>query len=97
MPIIPPLALVAVCAALMVATDRLMPLDFDFPARMMLAALITIAAILFALAAVLAFRRARTTVDPRDPAMASSLVTTGPFRFSRNPMYVAFTAWLLAL
>jgi protein-S-isoprenylcysteine O-methyltransferase Ste14 len=39
--------------------------------------------------AVLAFHRARTSPNPFRPS--SALVTTGPFRFSRNPMYVGVT------
>src|SRR4051812_7966494 len=33
--------------------------------------------------------RAGTNISPLKPAV--SLVTTGPFRFSRNPLYVAVT------
>jgi protein-S-isoprenylcysteine O-methyltransferase Ste14 len=52
------------------------------------------------------FRRARTGIHPRTPA--TSIVTTGPYRLTRNPMYVgmtlvtlgvallANTAWILA-
>lgn len=36
-----------------------------------------------------AMRRAGTNVNPRQPALA--LVVDGPFRFSRNPLYVATT------
>ncbi|MDA8092900.1 MAG: isoprenylcysteine carboxylmethyltransferase family protein [Betaproteobacteria bacterium] len=43
------------------------------------------------------FRRAHTTLDPTDPSKASRLVTHGPFRFSRNPMYlgllIALSGW----
>ena len=39
-----------------------------------------------------AFARAGTNVNPMAPATA--LVTSGPFRWSRNPMYVAATALL---
>lgn len=35
------------------------------------------------------FRRASTSVIPNQPAKV--LVTSGPYRFSRNPMYVAIT------
>jgi protein-S-isoprenylcysteine O-methyltransferase Ste14 len=41
------------------------------------------------LPAVAAFRRAKTSVRPWQPS--SALVTSGPFRFTRNPMYVGFT------
>jgi protein-S-isoprenylcysteine O-methyltransferase Ste14 len=36
------------------------------------------------------FARARTAIYPNQPARA--LVTTGPYRFSRNPMYLGLTA-----
>ena len=53
---------------------------------------------------VFAFRRAGTTVDPTRPQAASSLVNTGIYRFSRNPMYLGmllgllgWAAWLTSL
>ncbi|HSF94478.1 MAG TPA: isoprenylcysteine carboxylmethyltransferase family protein [Thermohalobaculum sp.] len=42
--------------------------------------------------AVLAFRRARTTIVPRE--RPSALVAAGPYRFSRNPIYLADLAIL---
>ena len=51
--------------------------------------------------AVSAFVRAKTTVNPLDPGSAEKLVTTGLFRFSRNPMYLgmllALTGWVIWL
>ena len=41
------------------------------------------------------FRRRSTTVDPLHPDRATALVTTGPNRVTRNPMYVG-AAGLLA-
>jgi protein-S-isoprenylcysteine O-methyltransferase Ste14 len=43
-----------------------------------------------------AFHRARTTVNPMKPQAASSLVTTGVFRMTRNPMYLGLLSVLLA-
>lgn len=47
-------------------------------------------------AAVATFVRHRTTVDPLDPSRASTLVASGPFAVSRNPMYVALIGTLCA-
>ena len=38
---------------------------------------------------VMTFRRARTAIIPHKPA--SRLVQSGPYRFTRNPMYTGFT------
>ena len=52
-------------------------------------------AVLFAFGAVIAawglviFRKARTTTVPGQPS--AKLVTWGPYRFTRNPMYVGLT------
>lgn len=47
------------------------------------------------------FFAARTTIDPRKPTEASTLVTAGPYRWTRNPMYLGLlsglTAWALYL
>lgn len=56
---------------------------------------IAIAGIASAISGVIAFRRARTTVNPFKPETSSSLVTSGIYRFTRNPMYVGLTLVLL--
>lgn len=43
-----------------------------------------------------AFARAKTTIDPVNIDRASTVVTTGIFNVTRNPMYVGFTLILLA-
>ena len=47
-----------------------------------------------AFAGVIAFRDKRTTVNPLTPSASSSIVSSGVYRISRNPMYLGF---LLAL
>jgi protein-S-isoprenylcysteine O-methyltransferase Ste14 len=55
-------------------------------------------AIGFALAppAIVAFRQIKTTIDPVRIDRASSLVVSGPFRFTRNPMYLGMVSLLFA-
>ncbi len=48
-----------------------------------------------ALAGVAAFRRVRTTVNPTTPQASSTVVTSGVYRWSRNPMYVGFLLVLI--
>lgn len=40
------------------------------------------------------FLKAKTTVNPLQPEKASSLVTSGPFQHTRNPMYVGMASVL---
>ena len=42
------------------------------------------------------FRKASTTVNPLLPEESSKLITSGIYRFSRNPMYIGFLLFLLA-
>ena len=41
-----------------------------------------------AVAGVVSFRIAKTTVNPLNPAAASALVTSGIYQLTRNPMYL---------
>ncbi|GGC15296.1 hypothetical protein GCM10007205_25290 [Oxalicibacterium flavum] len=49
-----------------------------------------------ALVAMACFWHARTTINPLDPRRASQLVTSGIFRWSRNPMYLSLLLLLVA-
>ena len=49
------------------------------------------------ISAVKSFREQKTTVNPLKPKQASSLVTSGIFRFSRNPMYLGMLIILLSI
>jgi len=47
--------------------------------------------------AVLSFKRQSTTVNPLQPEKASSLVISGIFKYSRNPMYLGMLLILLSM
>src|SRR6056297_2001741 len=51
--------------------------------------------VLFGVAGLYSFYRARTSIDPHKPDKASSLVTTGVYRITRNPMYVGLAIILI--
>ncbi|MBE4617985.1 methyltransferase family protein [Vibrio navarrensis] len=48
------------------------------------------------IAGVREFRKAKTTVNPVKPETASTVVTSGIFAYSRNPMYLALLLLLLS-
>jgi protein-S-isoprenylcysteine O-methyltransferase Ste14 len=47
------------------------------------------------IAALLQFRRAHTTVNPHKPETATTLVTSGVYAWTRNPMYLGLAILLL--
>jgi protein-S-isoprenylcysteine O-methyltransferase Ste14 len=49
-----------------------------------------------ALAGDVAFKRAKTTINPLRPDNSTSLVTSGIYRFTRNPMYLGLLLVVLA-
>lgn len=94
---IPPPAVALLLAAAMWGLGRLMPLLELAPAmRMTVASLIAVAGLGFDLAGVIAFSRAKTTVNPLRPDKTATVVTSGIYRITRNPMYVGMALILLA-
>jgi protein-S-isoprenylcysteine O-methyltransferase Ste14 len=99
---IPPPVIDASFALAMWGIARLLPgLSADWPGRVPASVALALAGAMVSLAGVLAFRRQRTTVNPLKPQRATSLVATGIYRFTRNPMYlgmlVVLVAWALYL
>jgi len=92
---IPPLLVALVFGLAMLGVSRAFPrLAFALPGgRAIALALATLGGIV-ALAGVVAFRREGTTVNPMTPGSSSSVVCSGVYHYSRNPMYLGF---LLAL
>lgn len=94
---IPPALLMLITGALMWLIDRAWPVDQLAGAWQQWAALgLSGLALLFVVAGVVGFQRAQTTVDPTQPEKASTVVTSGIYRYSRNPMYLGFALLVLA-
>jgi protein-S-isoprenylcysteine O-methyltransferase Ste14 len=54
------------------------------------------AGVLIMLAGVVSFARARTSIDPTHPRSATVFVSSGIYRFTRNPMYLGDLLLLVA-
>ena len=94
---IPPVALVFIFAGLMWLCAKLLPfLSIQTELRIPIAVAIILIGLVFGLAGVFSFRKAQTTVNPTTPEASSSLVTTGIFQYTRNPMYVGLMCLLLS-
>jgi AraC family transcriptional regulator, transcriptional activator FtrA len=94
---VPPVALAVIAAALMWCARSATPdLDFPFASNLMFPVGLALLGALTCLAGVVAFRRAKTTVNPMKPDTTSSLVVSGIYRYTRNPMYLGFLLFLMA-
>ena len=94
---IPPPFLTVIVAAAMWGASVLAPALMLGPvAHFAPVALFLVLAGLFAVPAFIAFGRAKTTIDPVHIDRASAVVTSGVYRFTRNPMYLGLTCLLLS-
>jgi protein-S-isoprenylcysteine O-methyltransferase Ste14 len=99
---IPPPLVGLACGLAIWGLDRAAPgLRLEVPFRAVLTALIALPGLALEVWAIMRFVRARTTVNPLDPALSTALVIAGPYRFTRNPMYLGMalllTAWMVWL
>ncbi len=87
--IVPPLV-VAVFALAMWGIAKITPQFESLGTYQKLAAAIFASAgVVLMLVSALYFKKAETTINPRRPDKSSALVTSGVYRFSRNPIYIA--------
>jgi protein-S-isoprenylcysteine O-methyltransferase Ste14 len=94
---VPPPAVAAVVALAMWGISFFTPpLQLPAALRLTACAAFAIAGPVFALAGIVSFRLARTTVNPLKPEKTSSLVNSGIYRVTRNPMYVGLFFVLVA-
>lgn len=70
------------------ATRNVPAAGFPLPARKAIALGLAAVGVSVAVAGVVSFRTAKTTVNPLKPETASSLVVFGIYQVTRNPMYL---------
>lgn len=97
-PLVPPPVVVAIIGVVMWAVGRKLELGkFEAALQAPVAGVLLIVGLSLMIVAVASFIAAKTTVNPLRPSRTSSLVTTGIFRISRNPMYLGDLLVLAAL
>jgi protein-S-isoprenylcysteine O-methyltransferase Ste14 len=80
------------CAAF--GLNWLLPLPVVFPKILVwIGYALVLIGLGLAFSAASGFMRARTTLDPH--GSVSNIVTSGPYRFSRNPIYLGFSCLLI--
>lgn len=95
---VPPLVLFVACALLILALAARQVASSSAMSVWLTAGVLLIAAgVLVAVLGVVEFRRAGTTVNPMSPERASNVVTSGVYRWTRNPMYLGMASVLAGL
>ncbi len=94
---VPPPVLALCLALLMWFTSLLVPsVVVPFGVRLGVALALVVIGQSIGISGIVSFRRARTTINPVKPSAASSLVTSGVYRVTRNPMYLGLLVTLVA-
>lgn len=93
---IPPVALVIVAAALMWLGAVSAPgFNLRLPAQPLIASVFGSLGLVTCALGVVEIRKAKTTVNPTKPQSSTSLVTSGIYGHTRNPMYLGFLLILI--
>ncbi|KXF81692.1 methyltransferase family protein [Enterovibrio coralii] len=93
---VPPVALVFLFMILMWWLSSHLPvLGFGADFRMSMFIVLTVISAGVCFAGLSAFRAQKTTVNPIKPETSSSLVQSGIYRFTRNPMYLGMALFLV--
>ncbi len=91
----PPLVALVIGMAMWFAAGLGPILELPLAVRIAALLIIALAGGAIALAGDMAFKRAKTTINPLKPQNATALVTSGVYRYTRNPMYVGLALVVL--
>jgi protein-S-isoprenylcysteine O-methyltransferase Ste14 len=91
----PPVVALFAAVSMWFARSYAPSLGLTIPSRPAFAIALGIVGIALSLAGVLAFRKAKTTVNPTKPETTSTVVATGVYRLTRNPMYLGMLVVLV--
>jgi len=92
----PPIVCLIVAIAMWVTASSSPAIDIGHTLRLALAISFGVFGLVMALLGFRAFGEAKTTINPVMIETASSLVTTGVYRYTRNPMYIGLASLLVA-
>lgn len=94
---VPPPVIAFLAGVMMWAIARAAPaIEIDASWRLAAAAALAVTGVTAMVSGFRAFGRAKTTVNPHRLEAVSALVTSGIYRYTRNPMYVGVLCLLLA-
>ena len=91
---IPPPIVTLIFIFLIGFSNRLIE-PFNFEYQMPLGIIIIIFGLSVLISAVRVFKQLETTINPMQPSKASRLAIIGPFKYTRNPMYLGMSIMLL--
>jgi protein-S-isoprenylcysteine O-methyltransferase Ste14 len=93
---IPPPIVTLIFAALIYFSSEWSP-SIVFRGQNLISLFLMTVGLIVLLIAISAFIKLKTTINPLRPEAATSLITTGIFRLSRNPMYLGMLLLIISL
>lgn len=92
----PPIVGLFAGAVAWLASSAFAPTSIPFSIRLTVAVALVLLGFVLAGTGARAVRRANSTLNPVKPETATVLVTSGVYRYTRNPMYLGMASCLLA-
>jgi protein-S-isoprenylcysteine O-methyltransferase Ste14 len=91
----PPVLALGLALLMWFASSLVPPVVVRFGVRVGVALALVAIGLSISISGMVSFRRAKTTMNPIKPSAASSLVTSGVYRYTRNPMYLGLLVTLM--